>query len=73
MWSLRWAADGKGLFVSNRENGGTEILHVDLHRSTKLLWKCSGDVCWGVPSPDGRHLAITDYKQSANMWMMENF
>ena len=26
-----------------------------------------------VPSPDGRHLAIYDWKLSANMWMMENF
>ena len=26
-----------------------------------------------VPSPDGRHLAIYDWRQSANMWMMENF
>ena len=73
MWRLKWAADGRGLFVSNREKGGTEILHVDLQGNAKLLWKCSGDRCVGRPSPDGRHLAIYDWKQSANMWMMENF
>jgi eukaryotic-like serine/threonine-protein kinase len=73
MWRLKWAADGRGLFVSNREKGGAEILHVDLQGNAKLLWKCSGDRCVGRPSPDGRHLAIYDWKQSANMWMMENF
>jgi len=26
-----------------------------------------------LPSPDGRHLAIYDWKLSANMWMMESF
>ena len=26
-----------------------------------------------LPSPDGRHLAIYDWKLTANMWMMENF
>jgi hypothetical protein len=28
---------------------------------------------WAVPSPAGRHLAIYDWKLSANMRMMENF
>jgi len=28
---------------------------------------------WALPSPDGRHLAIYDWKMSANMWMIENF
>ena len=32
-----------------------------------------GGGCEGLPSPDGRHLAIIDRDQSNNMWMMENF
>jgi len=73
MRQLVWAADGKGLFVSNVTNDGSEVRHVDLRGNTNLLWKCSGNRCSGQPSPDGRHLAVYDWKQSANMWMMENF
>jgi eukaryotic-like serine/threonine-protein kinase len=73
MRSLDWAADGKGLFVSNITNHGSELLHLDMHGNTNLLWKCNGDRCFGMPSPDGRHLAIYDWQLSANMWMMENF
>jgi len=48
---------------------------MDLRGNTRLLWK-SGSLerrCFGVPSPDGHHLAIYDLQQRANMWMMENF
>ncbi len=27
----------------------------------------------GIPSPDGRHLAMMGYTYNANMWMLENF
>ena len=70
---LQWSADGNGLFVSNITNSGSELLHVDLKGKAKLLWRSNSDRCAGVPSPDGRHLAIYDWKLSANMWMMENF
>ena len=70
---LGWAADGNGPIVLNIAHGGGEILHVDLKGNAKLLWKCNQDRCFGAPSPDGRHFAISDSKGSANMWMMENF
>jgi Tol biopolymer transport system component len=70
---LGWAADGKGLIVTNVIKGSGEIMHVDLHGNAKLLWRCNIDKCGGAPSPDGRHLAIDDGRLSANMWMMQNF
>jgi hypothetical protein len=72
---LRWAADGKGLIVSSFAEGGGQILHLDLTGKTTLLWKCHGDQdnCFGLPSPDGRHLAIYTWNLDSNMWMMENF
>jgi hypothetical protein len=73
MGQLEWTGDGKGLLVNNTTNASGEILHVDLQGNTKLLRKCDTDRCFGFPSPDGRHLAIYDWKPSANMWMMENF
>jgi serine/threonine protein kinase len=70
---LKWAAGGKGLFVWNVTQDGAEVVHVDLKGNTKVLWTCHSDKCFGVPSPDGHHLAIYEKKVSANMWMMENF
>jgi len=72
-----WAADGNGLFVTNRTQDGSEILYMGLHGNTSSLWKSGNKgyvgACGGVPSPDSRHLAIYDLQQNANMWMMENF
>jgi eukaryotic-like serine/threonine-protein kinase len=72
---VSWTADGKGLFVTNGTKDGSELFHMDLRGITRLLWKSGSRErrCHGVPSPDGRYLAIYDLQQSANMWMMENF
>jgi hypothetical protein len=72
-WDGEWAADGKGLFVARHVQDGTDLLHVDLKGKISPLWKSNGPRCSGTPSPDGRHLAIYDWKRGANMWMMENF
>jgi len=71
--SVGWAADQKGLFVTRRAQGGFELLHIDLKGTTQSLYTCTGWGCFASPSPDGRHLAILDHRQSQNMWMMENF
>ena len=59
MGSMDWAADGKGLFVSNGIAQGAVLLHVDLDGNAQVLFKNHGGM-WapGLPSPDGRHLAI---------------
>ena len=71
---LTWSADEKGLFVSRKGQKGDELLHLDFQGNATSLRKCVGsDACQGFPSPDGRHLAVSDRAQSNNMWMMENF
>lgn len=73
LW-INWAADQKGLFLTTRAPGGTELLHIDLRGNATSLRKCLGvNACLANPSPDGRHLAILDHKQATNIWMMENF
>jgi serine/threonine protein kinase len=85
--SLNWAADGKGIFASSQTEKGSVLLRLDLNGYASVLWEQSGSIApwnrpfgegeqsapWAVPSPDGHHLAIYDWKLSANMWMMENF
>ena len=71
---LSWSADQKGLFVTRKGQTGNELLYMDLQGRATKLRRCIGtETCFGLPSPDGRHLAIIDRDQSDNIWMMENF
>ena len=72
---LSWSADGKGLYCGSHSPQGSTLLHVDLEGKAKVLWHHkggSGDL-FGVPSPDGRYLAIQASVLGANVWMLEGF
>jgi Tol biopolymer transport system component len=75
--SAVWALDGKGLFVGADAKGGRALLYVDLRGKPSVLWQQKGSgsplPAWGVPSPDGRHLAIHASTLNSSMWMVENF
>jgi hypothetical protein len=72
--SMRWTADGNGLLVSSHGDRGAAMLHVDLQGNARLLWEHPGGIdIYGVPSPDGRHLAMRGWNVESNLWMMENF
>jgi serine/threonine protein kinase/Tol biopolymer transport system component len=77
--SLHWAADGKGLLVGvgGYIISGSTLLYVDLEGRAEVLWQPTAASIWwgtwGVPSPDGRHLALLDYGSDPNVWMLENF
>lgn len=76
---LNWSADQKGFFATKKGQRGNELLYLDFQGKATSLRKCGGGAsgpgggCEGLPSPDGRHLAIIDRDQSNNVWMMENF
>jgi len=72
--SVVWARNGKGLLVSSRVPGSSVLLHVDLHGNSHPLWKKDGGLgTYGIPSPDGRHLALLGWTLNSNIWEMENF
>ncbi len=80
--SVNWTADGKGLIVASATDNGAVLLHVELRGNAEVLWEQKGNLesantafaaPSGLPSPDGRHLAIYAGHLSGNMWMMENF
>jgi dipeptidyl aminopeptidase/acylaminoacyl peptidase len=73
LFVLAWAPDGKGLLVHRHFQGGTELLRVGLHGGVTHLWKFKSPRGGGVPSPDGRYLAVVDFQRDSNMWMMEGF
>lgn len=71
---LDWAPDGKGLYVSSEAQGGAELLYVNFQGDSLGLWKNrAGNFTAGLPSPDGRHLAIMGLAFDGNIWMTENF
>jgi eukaryotic-like serine/threonine-protein kinase len=78
--ALDWAADGKGLFIDNITQRGTELSYLDLHGNTHRIWEQRGIQraggilsTWGIASADGRHLAINGMNRSSNVWMLESF
>jgi len=76
LWAIDWAPDGKGLFVSRKPTSGNMLLYVDLEGRASVLWeqKVPGRwLTWGVPSPDGRLLALVGFTADSNVWMLENF
>jgi Tol biopolymer transport system component len=72
--ALNWTASDNGLYVSSEASGGAELLYVDFQGNSQFLWKnLAGNWTAGLPSPDGRHLAIMGLGFDGNIWMMENF
>jgi Tol biopolymer transport system component len=74
MRTLNWSSDNDGLFVSNGAQGNTRLLYLNLRGESSVLETRSGGEGTGVrQSPDGRHLAISTWTLSGNMWLLENF
>ena len=73
--SLHWAADGKGFFSGESlPNASVDLLYVDLKGQSHRLWNQPGGLTtWGVPSPDGKYLAIQNATHESNIWTAENF
>jgi hypothetical protein len=69
-----WTFDAKGLFIGNKVPGGTELLYTDLQGNTRMVWRQPHGIrSSGVPSPDGRHLAMLGWVERSGMWMIEGF
>jgi len=69
-----WTPDGRGLIVTTYRDDAAVLLHVDLQGNAQELFKCeSAQTCFGIPSPDGKHLGIYQSRRTANIWMLESF
>jgi len=75
--SMEWSADGKGLYCGSSLSDGSRLLYVDLTGSAQVLWAArdmgGNQFVGGVPSPDGRYLAISAGSHSSHAWMVEGF
>jgi eukaryotic-like serine/threonine-protein kinase len=72
---LYWSPDGKGFYCGSVPSQGETLLYVDLQGNARVLWQRKGvrNTIWGVPSPDGRYLAMANWSLNSNVWMLEGF
>jgi len=69
---MRWAANGKGWYVTVKSANASHILKVDLTgRATQLI--LGNQWADAIPSPDRRHVALWRHMLMGNVWMLENF
>jgi hypothetical protein len=73
--NLFWAADGKGWFVSSQAPTGEDLLHVNPHGNSQVLFEQpdAGRITWGIPSHNGKQLALLRWISSKNVWMIDGF
>ncbi|MGA3210721.1 MAG: hypothetical protein ABSD20_05390 [Terriglobales bacterium] len=73
--SVDWAPDSKSMFVGGWKARAPSILHADLNGVVQSTWQAPEHnyAIWGIPSPDGRHLAVVGGSTDSNVWMIENF
>jgi DNA-binding winged helix-turn-helix (wHTH) protein/Tol biopolymer transport system component len=73
---LDWSADGKGIYVGSTSSRGGTLLYVDLKGTVQVLWQTqegAGGFFGGIPSPDGRYLALRGANGNSTAWMLEGF
>ncbi len=75
LYDLNWTADGKGWYICNRTDpAASTFLYVDLDGHATVLQSQEGQApFWGLPSPDGRHLAFSKTMFTENAWLLESF
>jgi eukaryotic-like serine/threonine-protein kinase len=73
--NTNWAADSSALFMGALSPKGSVLLRVDLQGHTSVLWQWKGSytAVWGLPSRDGRYLALRSATLDSNAWLVENF
>ena len=74
--SINWMPEGKAMFVDCVPNLGNMLLYVGLTGDAEVLWQqkiAFPLITLGVPSPDGRHVAMRGWTVDNNLWMVENY
>ncbi|MDQ2775885.1 MAG: hypothetical protein M3Y57_13360 [Acidobacteriota bacterium] len=73
--STDWAPDGKGFFWGDQTLTEIREMYVDLSGNSTLLWRNPGEAnsIWGIPSPDGKQLALVLLTDDSNVYTVKNF
>ncbi len=74
--SMEWSPDGKGLYCGSITPESATLLYVDLQGAAQVVAhsrELGGAFIAGVPSPDGRYLALVGATHYSNAWLIEGF
>jgi Tol biopolymer transport system component len=72
--TMDFAQDGKGFFLADGSATEVRELYLDLDGKVSVLWRQPpGHSIWGIPSPDGKYLALVLWTDESNVYMVENF
>jgi DNA-binding winged helix-turn-helix (wHTH) protein len=72
--SLEWAPDSQSVFVGANGPSGATLLRIGLNGTSQAIWQQpQANEIWGIPSPDGRRIAIHGNSVDAHLWTMSNF
>jgi Tol biopolymer transport system component/predicted Ser/Thr protein kinase len=72
--NLESSPDGRTFYCGSTSPEAATLLRVDMEGRAQILWRQKGSsLTWGMPSPDGRHLAFSGSVINSNLWMVEGF
>ena len=72
--SLAWSPDNRGFYCGSASSQGMALLYVDLKGNARVLslYKWTPSLV-GIPSPDGRYLAIGRSITDSSGWVIKGF
>jgi Tol biopolymer transport system component len=72
--TIDWAHDANGFYCGASDvSGRGALLLVDLKGKVRTQWQrpAQRDM-WGIPSPDGKRIAVLGTTVDSNVWLMED-
>jgi Tol biopolymer transport system component len=71
---VSWSSSGDSLYVPAIRGGDALLLYVGLNGETRVVLRVTGTLLTtAFPSPDSRLLAVMRWRESRNVWMIDNF
>ncbi len=73
--SLDVSPDGRSVYIGSwTPDTGAVLYHADLQGRLRVLWQNKVSLnTYGIPSPDGRRLALLGTTAERNVWLLEDF
>ena len=70
---VSFTSDSRGVIVPSLTEKSANLLSVSLDGTIRVLWEQPGafDIS-GIPSPDGRHVAVWIRSRNASLWLAES-
>jgi hypothetical protein len=71
---LVWASDCQGVLMGTEGTNSVTLLRVDLKGNVQPIWQQPhrGGIA-GLPSPDGRHIALSFNGGNNTVWLIDHF